>query len=61
MQSRTGKHLLRNTLTLINGRELPITADDPPAPWIELTEAQRQLVERGHTPGLLDPNFECDC
>jgi hypothetical protein len=24
--------------------------DPPPAPWIELSEAQRDLLARGHTP-----------
>ncbi|MEZ4862929.1 MAG: amidohydrolase/deacetylase family metallohydrolase [Caldilineaceae bacterium] len=50
MQSRQGKQLLRNTLTMINGRELPLSSDDPPMPWIELSENQRALIERGHTP-----------
>lgn len=50
MNERKGKELIRNTLTLVNGRELPRLSDPPPAPWIELTEAQRSLVKRGHTP-----------
>ena len=54
MNPRTGKQLVRNTLTIINGRELPVTADDPPAPWIQLSERQQALIERGHTPNLLD-------
>jgi hypothetical protein len=41
---------VRNTLTVVDGRELPLTADGPQAPWIELTEAQQALRERGHTP-----------
>jgi dihydroorotase len=53
MNARTGKELLRNTLTIINGRKLDVTADDPVAPWIELSEAQQQLIERGHTPDAL--------
>jgi dihydroorotase len=50
MNERKGKELIRNTLTLVNGRELPHMSDPPPAPWIELTEAQRSLIKRGHTP-----------
>ncbi|MEM7023993.1 MAG: amidohydrolase/deacetylase family metallohydrolase [Pseudomonadota bacterium] len=50
MNARTGKEMVRNTLTIINGRELPVTADGPQAPWIELTEDQQTLIERGHTP-----------
>ncbi|HXF60388.1 MAG TPA: amidohydrolase family protein, partial [Caldilineaceae bacterium] len=50
MQAREGRRLLRNTLTLVNGRELPRLPDGPMAPWIELSEGQRALRERGHTP-----------
>ena len=50
MQPRQGKQLLTNTLTIINGREALRTTDDPPMPWIELSESQRTLIERGHTP-----------
>jgi dihydroorotase len=50
MNERTSKQLIRNTLTIINGRELPLMSDPPLAPWIEMTENQKTLVERGHTP-----------
>lgn len=50
MQPRQGKQLLTNTLTIINGREAVRSSDDPPMPWIELSENQRALIERGHTP-----------
>ncbi len=50
MNMREGTQLIRNTLTIVNGRPLTPLPDDPPAPWIELTEAQRALIERGHTP-----------
>lgn len=50
MQPRHGKQLLTNTLTIINGREAPRASDDAPMPWIELSESQRTLIERGHTP-----------
>jgi dihydroorotase len=50
MNPRGGKQMLRNTLTLVNGREMVRQLDPPPAPWIELSEAQRDLLARGHTP-----------
>jgi dihydroorotase len=50
MNERKGKQLIRNTLTLVGGRELPKLADLPPAPWIEPTAAQRGFIERGLTP-----------
>ena len=54
MNQKTGKKLVRNTLTIINGCELPITSDPLKAPWIELNDNQRELIERGHTPQALD-------
>jgi len=54
MQPRQGKQLLTNTLTLINGREVPHTSDDPPMPWIEQTENQQALMARGHTPAAME-------
>lgn len=53
MQPRAGNQLLYNTLTLIDGRELPRIPDGPMAPWMELSEAQHALIERGHTPDAL--------
>jgi dihydroorotase len=50
MNMREGHQLIRNTLTIHAGRPRLARPDDPPAPWIELTEAQRALIERGHTP-----------
>jgi dihydroorotase len=50
MNPRTGHELIRNTLTLINGRVMPQRPDAPSAPWIELSDEQRLLRERGHTP-----------
>ncbi len=60
MTSRQGKQLLRNTLTLINGRELPHMSDDPPMPWITLGEHQQALIERGHTPQAM-ASKGCGC
>jgi dihydroorotase len=53
MNKRQGKQLLRNTLTLVGGQEMPRCPDGPTAPWIELSEAQRNLIEWGHTPQKL--------
>jgi dihydroorotase len=53
MQPREGRQLLRNTLTLVNGRELPRVPDAPRAPWMELSEAQHALIAQGHTPQQL--------
>jgi len=39
--ARTGDVTLHNTLTLVGGRALPARAVEPPAPWVELTDAQR--------------------
>jgi dihydroorotase len=50
MQPREGRQLLHNTLTIVNGRELPRVPDGPMAPWMELNEDQLALRERGHTP-----------
>jgi dihydroorotase len=50
MNMREGSQLVHNTLTIINGRPLPPAPSEPPAPWIEISEAQRTLIERGHTP-----------
>jgi len=51
MNARTGKHLLCNTLTVLGGQPMARLPDGPTMPWIELTEGQRALVARGHTPG----------
>ncbi len=50
MNRRNGRQLLRNTMTIVNGREMTRQPDDPPAPWIELSEDQRNLIKWGHTP-----------
>ncbi len=60
MTSRQSKQLLRNTLTLIDGRELPHMSDDAPMPWISLSESQQALIERGHTP-LAMAGRACSC
>ena len=61
MNARSGKELVRNTLTIVGGRELPVPADEPPAPWIELSEDQQALVERGHTPAAQHAKARCGC
>jgi dihydroorotase len=45
MDRRTVRQLLRNTLTVVNGRVLAPQAPAPPAFWLGLTEAQRTFVE----------------
>lgn len=56
MEMREGNVLLRNTLTILNGRPLTRVPDEPPAPWIALSDQQRELIARGHTPALLAEN-----
>jgi hypothetical protein len=53
MRVREGDRLLRSTLTVLGGRPLERRPPEPPAPWIEPTEFQRELVRRGHTPEAL--------
>ena len=50
LDRREGAQLLYNTLTIVNGRELPRTPAEQTAPWIELNAEQRELFTRGHTP-----------
>ena len=50
MNVREGRLLLRNTLTICGGRLLAHMQDEPPAPWIALSDDQLALRERGHTP-----------
>jgi dihydroorotase len=50
MNMREGRQLLRNTLTILGGRPLAPEPDEPLAPWIAISEDQRALLERGHTP-----------
>jgi dihydroorotase len=52
-QERIGSDLIRNTLTLVNGRELPRVPNPPMTPWMELSEGQADLVRRGLTPDAL--------
>ena len=54
MKRLDGKQLLVNQLTICDGRELQRLPDGARAPWIELSEQQRDLVEWGHTPELME-------
>ena len=47
---REGRHLLRNALTIANGRVLERREPHTIAPWIAPTEFQRELWRRGHVP-----------
>ena len=58
MNTRQGKQLIRNTLTIVNGRPMALASDPPPAPWIELTEAQQNLIKLGHTPATMGKMIE---
>ena len=40
-------------LAIVNGQEMERRPDGPVAPWIELSEAQQNLIAWGHTPGKL--------
>lgn len=53
MNPRPGRHLLRNTLTILNGREMSQQSDDPLMPWIDLSAAQQRLLADGHTPAAM--------
>ena len=44
---REGTQRLRNSLTLVGGQPLPLLPPEPPAPWITVTEFQRDLARRG--------------
>lgn len=50
MNLRYGKQFLRNIMTIVNGREMARQPDGDTAPWIDLSEDQRNLIEWGHTP-----------
>jgi dihydroorotase len=54
MEMRAGRALIRNTLTIVGGRSLLRQPPDPPAPWIDLLESQRELIARGHLPELME-------
>ena len=60
MEMREGKHLLRNTLTILNGQLLQLLPEDASPPWITMTENQETLITRGHTPTMLASNFSMD-
>ena len=53
MNPRPGKQLVRNTLTIIDGREMAHQSDDPLMPWIELSEDQQTLIAEGCTPQMM--------
>lgn len=50
MNQRNGSALIRNTLTLVGGRELLRQPYPPSAPWMPLSEDQQRLRALGHTP-----------
>lgn len=50
LNQRNGKVLIRNTLTLVGGREMVRVPDPPSAPWMPMSEDQQRLRDLGHTP-----------
>jgi dihydroorotase len=50
MNQRKGQSLIRNTLTILGGREMVRMPDPPAAPWMPLSADQVRLREMGHTP-----------
>ncbi len=50
MNQRNGDSLIRNALTIVNGREMVRQQDPPPAPWMPLSDMQKKLIADGHTP-----------
>ena len=64
LNMREGTEMIRNTLTLVNGRPLPAKVPEPPAPWVELTERQREFHaalrrQPGTPPALYLKEPEC--
>jgi hypothetical protein len=54
-QVRRGPVMLRNVLTVRNGRVLPEAPEPDPPPWITASPEQRRIVEMGHVPDILAP------
>jgi dihydroorotase len=50
MQRRDGRLFLHNVLTIVDGAPLARASDDEPAPWIQLRDEQRLLMQLRHTP-----------
>jgi hypothetical protein len=50
METRMSDELIRNTLTIVNGREMAHIPDGPMAPWMDLSERQQEILDRGHDP-----------
>ena len=50
METRHGSELIRNTLTIVNGREMARVPDGPMAPWMEISDRQQEILDRGHDP-----------
>ena len=50
METRVSDTLIRNTLTLVNGREMAYLPDGPMAPWMDISDRQQEILDRGHDP-----------
>jgi dihydroorotase len=44
---RQGQQRLRHVLTIVDGQPMTALPDEPPAPWITVTDFQRQLARQG--------------
>ncbi len=53
MNQRNGEALIRNTLTILGGREMVRQPYPPSAPWIPLSENQQRMRDLGHTPEMM--------
>ncbi len=50
MNARSGRQLVRNTLTIARGREMPRGEPEIIAPWIGIGADQQRMRDAGHTP-----------
>ena len=56
MNARRGKELVRNTLTIVDGRELPAHRGRPAGALDRALRSPQALIERGHTPAARPPS-----
>jgi dihydroorotase len=54
-QVRYSSAMLRNVLTVRNGRVLPDLIEQDPPPWITPSPEQRRILDMGHVPDRLAP------
>jgi hypothetical protein len=44
---REGRQRLRHVLTIVDGQPMTTLPDEPPAPWINVTDFQHELARQG--------------